>query len=178
MLNQTDPKRLGIFFYYQTANRLADFPARFDGILERDNVLLYDAVYEGEHGYLLELVAEPWLSRVHSQRMIETIRSTNHYLSALYSASGTVQATLKILAGELERAFIFTGFGDHHAGPDFYGGGCYFNGAAAAIAAARQETEAKRFAIIDTDAHQGTGGHIAVGSQINIIAEMACPCDY
>ncbi len=36
----------------------------------------------------------------------------------------------EIWQGKVDNAFVFTGFGDHHAGRNFYGGMCYFNGAA------------------------------------------------
>jgi acetoin utilization deacetylase AcuC-like enzyme len=45
-----------------------------------------------------------------------------------------VQATEEIYQENLDNAFIFTGFGDHHAGRNYFGGMCYFNGAALAIA--------------------------------------------
>lgn len=167
--------RTGIFFYYQQALRLADFPAALEGILEQENVFLYDAVYEQAQGFILELVAEPWLSQVHRPEMIETIRQSDVYLSALYSASGAVQAALKILAGEMDNAFVFTGFGDHHSGPDFWGGGCYFNGAALAIAAARAELGARRFAIVDTDAHHGDGTWALFADDPQVLYLCLCP---
>jgi acetoin utilization deacetylase AcuC-like enzyme len=68
-----------------------------------------------------------------------------------------VRAAEKIWMGEIDNAFVFTGYGDHHAGTDFFGGGCYFNGAAIAIHVLRRKFGAKRFAIIDTDAHHGEG---------------------
>jgi acetoin utilization deacetylase AcuC-like enzyme len=58
---------------------------------------------------------------------------------------------------EIDNAFVFTGYGDHHAGRTFFGGGCYFNGAAIAIDNLRKKFGAQRFAIIDTDAHHGDG---------------------
>ena len=63
----------------------------------------------------------------------------------------------RIWAGEIDNAFVFTGTGDHHAGRDFFGGGCHFNGAALAIANLRERYGARRFAILDTDAHHGDG---------------------
>jgi acetoin utilization deacetylase AcuC-like enzyme len=44
----------------------------------------------------------------------------------------------------------------HHAGPDFYGGSCYLNSAAAAAQRLRVRG-ARRVAIVDIDAHQGNG---------------------
>jgi acetoin utilization deacetylase AcuC-like enzyme len=44
----------------------------------------------------------------------------------------------------------------HHAGPDFYGGSCYLNNAAAA-AQRLCDRGAGRVAVVDIDAHQGNG---------------------
>ena len=105
----------------------------------------------------LEPVEEELLLKVHSREMIERIKVTPSYEGALYSAGGTVQAAEKALTGEIDNAFVFTGFGDHHAGRDFFGGGCYVNGAALAIENARTKLGARRFAIVDTDPHHGDG---------------------
>jgi acetoin utilization deacetylase AcuC-like enzyme len=89
--------------------------------------------------------------------MIERVRATGNYEGALYSVAGTVAAAKRVSAGELKNAFVFTGYGDHHAGSNFFGGGCYFNGAALAIQELEESRGYKRLAIIDTDAHHGDG---------------------
>src|SRR4030065_1602454 len=89
--------------------------------------------------------------------MVEEVKRTGNFEGALFSAAGTVRAAEKIWLGEIDSAFVFTGYGDHHAGPNFFGGGCYFNGAAIAIQELRNRFGVKRFAIIDTDAHHGDG---------------------
>jgi hypothetical protein len=38
-------KRTGIFFHHQEGERLRDFPQALAGILDRDNVFLFDAFY-------------------------------------------------------------------------------------------------------------------------------------
>ena len=89
--------------------------------------------------------------------MVEQVKKSGAFEGALLSASGTVAAAVSIWRGEIDNAFVFTGYGDHHAGRDFFGGGCYFNGAAIAICELRRHFGAKRFALIDTDAHHGNG---------------------
>ncbi len=152
-------KRTGIFFHYQNGERLRDFPALLDGILDKDNVYLYDAYYPGKtpSSYELDPVPIGLLTRVHDRRMIDTISRSSDYKGALYSAAGTVAAAARIWRDEIDNAFVFTGYGDHHAGTSFYGGGCYFNGAALAISELRQEFGARKLAIADTDAHHGDG---------------------
>ena len=124
----------GIFFHYQQGERLRDFPKALEGILDMDNVLFFDAFYPAkpESSFDLEPIPIKILHNVHTPEMVERVKSTGNYMGALYSAAGTLSAALKIYSGELKNAFIFTGYGDHHAGRDFFGGGCYFNGAAIA----------------------------------------------
>ncbi len=150
-------KKTGIFFTYFQGERLKDFPQALDGILNRDNVSYYDAVYDSRDGlYYLEPLSEELLLKVHSQDMVRKVKLTGDYESALYSAGGTVQAADEIWQDKIDNAFVFTSFGDHHAGRNFYGGMCYFNGAALAIAALR-EKGVGQFAIVDTDSHHANG---------------------
>jgi acetoin utilization deacetylase AcuC-like enzyme len=150
-------RRTGIFFHYQSGERLRDFPSALGDILNRENIVFYDALYKESLAYGVEPVKEDLLFRVHSKHMIERIKKTQYYEGALYSAGGTVQAVEKILGGEIDNAFVFTGFGDHHAGRDFFSGGCYLNGAALAIENSRARFGARRFAVGDTDPHHGDG---------------------
>jgi len=152
-------QRTGIFFHYQDGERLRDFPQALAGILEKDNVFLYDAFYplKPPSSFELEPISEDILHRVHTPGMVNQIKKSQVYEGALFSAAGTVAAAVRIWRGEIDNAFVFTGYGDHHAGTNFYGGGCYFNGAAVAIRELRARFGAKRLAIVDTDAHHGDG---------------------
>lgn len=149
----------GIFYYYQQGERLKDFPQALKGILERRNVFFYDAFYPFKplSSYEIEPISNEMIQQIHSPELIEEVLQTGNFEGALFSATGTVRAAEKIWMGEIDNAFVFTGYGDHHAGTKFFGGGCYFNGAAIAIHTLRKRFEAKRFAILDTDAHHGDG---------------------
>jgi len=57
---------------------------------------------------------------VHSWQMVQEVELTGDFEAALYSASGSVRAAEEIAAGRIDNAFVFTSFGDHHAGRDFY----------------------------------------------------------
>lgn len=171
-------KRTGIFFAYFRGERLKDFPGALEGLLDKPNVSYYDAVYGSRDGlFYLEPVAERLLLKVHSQNMIESVKSTGDYESALYSAGGTVQAAEEILRGEIDNAFVFTSFGDHHAGRNFYHGMCYFNGAALAIAMLK-ERGIRRFAIVDTDSHHGDGTRDIFGRDSEVLHVCFCDQDY
>ena len=149
----------GIFFHYQQGERLKDFPQALNGILEKDNVFFYDALYlsKPRSSFDLEPIPIETLHKIHSPGMIDRVKATGNFEGALYSAAGTLSAAIKVWSGELINAFVFTGYGDHHAGSNFFGGGCYLNGAAIAIHELQEKFGAKRFAIIDTDAHHGDG---------------------
>ena len=162
-------KRTGIFFTYFRGERLRDFPQALAGILDKENVFYYDAVYSSRDGlYYLEPATEELLLKVHSPNMVKRVKQTRDYKSALYSAGGTIQAANEILQREMDNAFVFTSFGDHHAGRDFYGGHCYFNSAALAITTLK-ERGIKRFAIIDTDSHHGDGTRDIFGSDDDVL---------
>ena len=149
-------KRTGIFFPRLQGERLKDFPEALADILDKENISYYDGVYTSDNPYYLKPAAEEMLVKVHSRDMVERVKRTGYHETALYSAGGTIQATLEILEGRIDNAFVFTGVGDHHAGRDFFGGWCYFNGAAVAIAMLK-ERGVKRFAIVDTDSHHADG---------------------
>jgi len=151
--------RTGIFFHYQVGNRLRDFPEALAELLVRDNVFLYDAFYplKPESSFDLETLPVEALHAVHTPEMIERLRNTPDFEGARMSASSTVAAAIRIFKNEIDNAFVFTGYGDHHAGSHFYGGGCLLNGAAVAIAQLRRHFQVERFAIVDTDAHHGDG---------------------
>jgi len=152
-------KRTGIFFHYQDGERLRDFPEALAGILEKDDVFLYDAFYplKPPSSFDLEPISEDVLCQVHAPEMVKEIKRSQVFQGALFSAAGTVAAAIRIWQGEIDKAFVFTGYGDHHAGTRFFGGGCYFNGAAMAVHELRKHFGVKRLAIVDTDAHHGDG---------------------
>lgn len=149
----------GIFFHYQQGERLRDFPEALGDILSKKNVFFFDAFYptKPKTSFDIEPVPMDVLHSVHTPEMVERVKGTGEYEGALYSAAGTRSAALKINSGELKNAFVFTGYGDHHAGSTFFGGGCYFNSAAITIHELQHRSGMKRFAIVDTDAHHGDG---------------------
>ncbi len=171
-------KRTGIFFPYFQGERLRDFPLALAGILDKENVSYYDAVYSLRDGlYYLEPLPEELLLKVHSPNMVREVKLTGDYESALYSAGGTVQAADEIRQGKIDNAFVFTSFGDHHAGRDFYGGMCYFNGAAMAITTLK-ERGVRRFVIVDTDCHHANGTRDIFTSDEDVLHICLCHQDY
>jgi acetoin utilization deacetylase AcuC-like enzyme len=172
--------RTGIFFHYQKGERLRDFPKVLEGILERDNVFLYDAFYPSKPLSSFDLVpiSLDILCQIHSPEMVQEVRETGDFEGALFSATATVRAAERIGRGEIDNAFVFTGYGDHHAGTTFFGGGCYFNGAAIAIQELRKQFGLKQFAILDTDAHHGDGTWGIFEEDLDVLYVCFCTDTY
>jgi acetoin utilization deacetylase AcuC-like enzyme len=170
-------KRTGIFFPRFQGQRLKDFPQALADVLDKDNVSYYDGVYSSHNPYYVKPATKEMLIKVHSRDMIERVKRTGYYEAASYSAGATVQATLEILRGRIDNAFVFTGVGDHHAGRNHFGGWCYFNGAAIAIAMLR-ERGVKRFAIVDTDSHHADGTRDIFGQDEEVLHVCFCYEDY
>ena len=173
-------KTTGIFFHYQNGERLRDFPEALEGILSLGNVLFYDAFYplKTSSSFDLDTIPIDIVGQVHTSDMIERVSKTPAFEGALLSASSTVAAAIRIWNGEIDNAFVFTGYGDHHTGSDFFGGGCYFNGAAIAISELRNRFNAQRFAIIDTDAHHGDGTWEIFENDADVLYTCFCAGNY
>ena len=106
--------------------------------------------------------------------MVERVKATGDFEGALYSAAGTVAAALKVGSGQITNAFVFTGYGDHHAGRDFFGGGCYFNSAAVAIQQLKEQQHVRKFAVVDTDAHHGDGSWALFENDADVLYVCFC----
>ena len=170
-------KRTGIFFPHFEGQRLKDFPEALADILDEDNASYYDGVYPASNPYYLKPTTQDMLLKVHSKDMIERVKRTGYYEAASYSAGGTVQASIEMLEGRIDNAFVFTGFGDHHAGRNYFGGWCYFNGAAVAITMLR-ERGVERFAIVDTDSHHADGTRDIFSQDKGVLHVCFCSQDY
>ena len=170
-------KRTGIFLPHFQGQRLKDFPQALADILDKDNVSYYDGVYATSNPYYVKPATENMLKKVHSKDMIERVKGTGYYEAASYSAGGTVQAAAEIFQGKINNAFVFTGVGDHHAGKNYFGGWCYFNGAAVAIATLREEG-VMRFAIVDTDSHHADGTRDIFSHDREVLHVCFCFRDY
>ena len=166
--------KTGIFLPYFEGCRLRDFPEALAGILDKNSVCYYDGVYPSAEGdSYMKPVSDEVLYKVHSRAMVERVKRTGYFEAALYSAGGAVQAAGEIWKQRIKNAFVFTGHGDHHAGKDFFGGMCYLNGAALAIAYLR-EKGFTRFAIVDTDSHHADGTRDIFSGDENVLHLCFC----
>jgi acetoin utilization deacetylase AcuC-like enzyme len=171
-------KRVGIFYHdicrdkdiaWLLEGRLINFPQALkeEGILGQPNIFWYEST----------ATPHALLRQVHTENMIEQVKRTEYYQTALYSSGGTVLAAEKIYQGEIDSAFVFTGSADHHAGRERFWGGCHFNGAALAIVDVRQRFGARRFAILDTDHHHGDGTRDIFKDDADVLHLCFCGTD-
>ena len=73
------------------------------GILDKDNVFLYDAFYplKQPSSFELEPLSEEILCQVHTPEMVNDIKRSGVYLGALYSAAGTVAAATPLCSPDM-----------------------------------------------------------------------------
>ena len=109
------------------------------------------------------------LALVHSARLIETVRAASErgalqwvgpeartsagtWTAALHAVGGLLEAVDRVVAGELDNAFVCCRPPGHHASADQAMGFCLFN----AVAVAARHVGG-RIAIVDWDVHHGNG---------------------
>jgi acetoin utilization deacetylase AcuC-like enzyme len=157
IIGGVDMKRTGVFYHEicgkEAYSSLAmGVEAGFkgiekEGIFSRPNVTFFES----------KPAVEEEIARIHSQKWIDNVKQTQWWRVSLYSIGGVLQATEKVLNGEINNALVIAGVGGHHAHRDNAWGGCYFNVTGLAIPHARAKLKAKRFAIVDTDTHHADG---------------------
>jgi acetoin utilization deacetylase AcuC-like enzyme len=100
---------------------------------------------------------EEEIARIHTREWIDEVKRTQWWRVSLYSIGGVLEATERVLRGEIDNALVIAGVGGHHAHRDSAWGGCYFSVTGLAIPHAREKLKARRFAIVDTDTHHADG---------------------
>ncbi len=169
-------KRTGIFYhpsysqrsFLTIGRRLADFPHIIKDILERPNVLIFEP----------DPVSEELLLKIHTPEMIREVKRHPLCTTAWHSAGGVVEAGEMIWQGMIDNAFVFIGAGGHHSGRDYFGGACCFNDVALAIYNLREGFNARRFAILDTDAHHGDGTREIFYEDRDLLHVCFCHTDF
>ncbi|MFC2003614.1 hypothetical protein ACFLV4_06720 [Chloroflexota bacterium] len=128
-------------------NKFQNFPQVMEHALKQPQVKLFTP----------QKVSEELLLKIHTPRFVEDLKKAWYYEGASYAVGGCVEATEKILSGEMDNALVFDVAAGHHAERDSAWGGTYVSCAGPAFYNARQKFGRKKFAIIDTDCHHGNG---------------------
>lgn len=87
----------------------------------------------------------------------DTSMNSHSLEAALRAAGAAVQATERVLGGEVKNAFCAVRPPGHHAEYDRAMGFCIFNNIAVAAAHALEVHKLKRVAVVDFDVHHGNG---------------------
>ncbi|MCK4718943.1 MAG: histone deacetylase [Thermoplasmata archaeon] len=128
----------------------------------------------------IEPVPRELLAHIHQPSYIERLKNTGPgFLDADTAwADSTFDTAMRALGGAYTgvRKTLTTGQPSlcllrppgHHAGPDYFGGFCYFNNAALAAETARHEG-VERVAIVDIDVHHGNGTRDIMAARRDIL---------
>lgn len=154
--------------YLTQGTRLSDFPEVLNDILQNPE-------YEIVH---VSAAPEEWILKVHSPRHIDQVRMDPLCSTAWHSVGSVVTAMKAVAEGRAHRAFALIGAGGHHAGKDYFWGYCCFNDVVIGIRVLRDEGLARKFAIIDTDAHHGDGTRELVQNDPQVLHCCVCSRDY
>ncbi len=128
-------------------NKFRNFPKVMEYVIQSKEVALFRP----------EKVSEELLLKVHTKELIEDTKHQWYYEAACLAVGGCVEATEKILSGEITNAIVFNVAAGHHAGRSRAWGGTYLSCAGPALIDAREKFGDAKFAIIDTDCHHGDG---------------------
>ena len=118
-----------------------------EGLFSRPNVTWFES----------RPAIEEEIARIHTRKWIDEVKRTQWWRVSLYSIGGVLEATEKVLKGDIDNALVIAGVGGHHAHRDSAWGGCYFSVTGLAIPHAREKFKARKFAIVDTDTHHADG---------------------
>ena len=114
------------------------------------------------------------LARVHTDGYLDSLQSSvpergyvsldpdtsmnpNTYEAALRAAGAVIEATDRVMRGELANAFCAVRPPGHHARPHAAMGFCFFNNVAVGVRHALAVHKLERVAVVDFDVHHGNG---------------------
>ena len=128
-------------------DKFRNFPGVMKQALKLPEVMLFSP----------DKVSEELLLKIHTADFVRKLKQAWYCDGALHSVGGCVEATERVLSGDLKNALVFTVAAGHHAERASAWGGTYASCAGPAVRNAREKFGPKRFAILDTDRHHGNG---------------------
>ncbi len=148
--------------------KFINFPEVLEDVLKLPNVRLF------EH----KAVSEDLILRFHTREMIENLKDKPYGKNAFYSVGACIEASKKIMGGELKNGLLFNSASGHHAGPKYAWGGTYLNCVVPAVYLIRESSDAKKFVLIDTDRHHGDGDREMFKNDPNLLHICFCDTSY
>lgn len=128
-------------------NKFKDFPDVMDDVLQKYNIEIFEPPFPSE-----ELIL-----KVHTKRYFESVKGREYFDGAMFSIGGCVEASEKVMNGDLKNALVFDVAAGHHSGPDYGWGGTYLSVTGPAIVNLRENFGDIKTAVIDIDSHHGDG---------------------
>lgn len=148
--------------------KFINFPEVLEGELKLPNVRLF------EH----EPVSEDLILKVHHKEMVENLKNKPYGKNAFYSVGACVEASKKIMRGELKNVLLLNSASGHHTGPMHAWGGTYLNCIAPAVYTLREVSDDIKFVLLDTDCHHGDGDREMFRSDPNLLHICFCNASY
>ncbi len=115
------------------------------------------------------------LLKVHTPGYLKEVKQAWYYKGASLAVGGCVEATERIVKGEIVNALAFAVAAGHHTEPSAAWGGTYLSCTGPAVAHVHDQFGIQRFAILDTDSHHGNGTRAVFRNDKNVL--HVCFCD-
>jgi len=165
--------RTGVFFHTEFSlqdwpiigNKFRNFPGVMKNVLSLKEVTLFES----------KPATDEMLLKIHTKTYLKEVKQAWYYKGATLAVGGCVEATERIVKGELVNALVFSVAAGHHAEPSSAWGGTYLSCTGPAVAHVREKFRISRFAILDTDSHHGNGTRAVFLNDQNIF--HLCFCD-
>jgi len=167
--------RTGVFFHTEFSlkdwpiigNKFRNFPGVMKNVLSLEGVTLFES----------KPATDEMLLKVHTKTYLKEVKQAWYYKGATLAVGGCVEATERIVKGELVNALVFSVAAGHHAEPSYAWGGTYLSCTGPAVAHVREKFGIRRFAILDTDSHHGNGTRAVFLNDRNILHVCFCDVD-
>ncbi len=164
--------KTGVFFHelfsqkvwHIINDKFQNFPGVMQEQLNLPNVELFEP----------KKVDEQLLLKVHTLRFIDNLKKQWYAEGAYYTIGGAVEASEKIMLGELRNALIFGVAAGHHAERDSAWGGTYASFCGPTIVNLQEKFPGVKVAILDTDSHHGNGTRDVTMGNHNVLHVCFC----
>ncbi len=165
--------RTGVFFHTEFSlkdwpiigNKFRNFPGVMKNVLSLEGVTLFES----------KPATDEMLLKVHTKTHLKEVKQAWYYKGATLAVGGCLEATERIVKGELVNALVFSVAAGHHAEPSYAWGGTYLSCTGPAVANVREKFGIRRFAVLDTDSHHGNGTRAVFLNDQDIL--HVCFCD-
>jgi len=145
-------------------DKFQNFPDIIHEELKLPNVQLFEP----------KMAKEKLLLKVHTQRFIQNLKKQWYKEGAYYTVGGCIEASEKIMKGELRNALAFGVAAGHHAERDSSWGVTYLSVSGPVVTNLQKKFPGTRIAILDTDSHHGNGTRDVLFGNTDVLHVCFC----